>query len=493
MFERGCVKTGIDALKKAIFDLDVDVLLYVPGYPVTETAQSLGAKAQMAVNEKVALETALGASVTGQRSLVLVKHLGVNLLADPLSISPTHTIGAGLVVLVGEDVGPHGSQIELDVRHYGSLCQIPVLDPSGSKFLYQALVEAYLLSEKIRSPVMVRSTFKLDEGLEEELNLFTANPHRDVSSDGGAFDPSIWDLTARGRHQKRLRDVLPLMIEASDTSSLNFSQKIGDVGIIASGRPARLAVGLEISLLVVGYAHPLPWSRIKRFIESHRKVLVVEEPFPFIESQLRMSKNVCGKLTGHLPFGELNSCHLKRALDHIDQFVEQTYHLQTAQERGSRKICDDCPYCVLYQVIGSFGVSVAGDAGCSIRAVRSPFNVVDVVYGLGSSIGVASGFKEKGIAIIGDYAFIHSGVQGLLNAVFQKRDVLVVLLQNDVAAMTGGQRVSDVVSLLEAIVSPVTMLNLPMSRETIESILKSELISPGVSVVVARGKCPRYL
>lgn len=482
--ERGR-KTGLDALEMAVTDAGAEVLQYVPGYPITEAGQALGA--QMAVNEKVAFEVALGASATGQRSMVLVKHLGANLLADPLSISPTHTIGAGLVVLVGEDVGPKGSQIELDVRHHAALCELPVLDPAGPKSLYPSIIEAYQLSERISAPVMVRMTFRPTETYEDEI-------HRTgISPGSNTFDRAIWGLTARGRHQRYLRDVLPIIANASETTSLNFLESSGDLGVIACGRPAHLARDLQVSLLAPGYAHPLPWKMIERFILDHRKILVAEEPGPFVESRLRMSDKVCGKLTGHLPFGRLEAADLERALETIDKPGRQRYDVETAkgQGQGARTICDDCPYLPLYKAIKNLGVPVAGDAGCSIRAVRPPLDVVDVVYGLGSSVGVASGFAGKGIAVVGDYALAHTGLQGLINALYHGREVLIVLLKNEVAAMTGGQKVPDIVPVVEAVVPRVERLKMPVHQDEIEAVLKRELARPGISVVVASGRCPR--
>jgi indolepyruvate ferredoxin oxidoreductase alpha subunit len=490
-------KTGLAALLEAGRAAGAEVLIYVPGYPITEAAQALGEKAQMAVNEKVALEVALGSSATGQRSLVLVKHLGMNLLADPLSISPTHTIGSGLVILVGEDVGPRGSQIELDVRHYGPLCQVPVLDPPDPESLRFALGEAYLLSERISAPVVVRVTFNLSEDADWKRDLppLPLQPER-LPSKERHFDRSIWDLTAKGRHQRYREKVLPQMAEASKTTPLNLLRRGGAVGVIASGRPARLALSLDpgVSLLVTGYAHPLPWDLIQGFVKDHHKILVAEEPASFIESRLGINPKVRGKLTGHLPWGRLEFADLKRALRQIDSpFVPHGEgHPQTAKERGSRNVCDDCPYWTLYEVVRDLDVSVAGDAGCSIRAVRPPLEAVDVVYGLGSSIGVASGFKEKGVAIIGDYALIHSGLQGLIDALQQKRDVLVVLLQNKVAAMTGGQPVPDMVPLLDAMLPRVRTLEMPTSPETVRKVIIEELDRPGLSVVVATATCPRY-
>ena len=471
--------------------MGAEVLVYVPGYPITEAAEALGEKVQKTVNEKVALEVALGASATGQRSLVMVKHLGVNLLSDPLTISPTHTIGAGLVVLVAEDVEPKGSQIELDIRHYGALCDIPVLDPAGPGSIRSALAEAYTLSENISAPVMVRSTFDFGEIAEKREILSTElHPPR-----GKKFDRSIWNLTAKGRHQRYRSKVLPLMQVASESSPLNVLrlgkiEKRG-VGIIASGRPARLAKDLDRSLLALGYANPLPWNLIRRFIEEHERVLVLEEPGPFIESQLRMSKKVRGKLTGHLPWGRLEPEDMDLALDQIyTDFLEgRDRPPQTVLERGYKGVCNDCPYLSIYEAVRDLNVPTAGDAGCSIRAVR--LGAVDVVYGLGSSIGVASGFKEKGVALIGDYALAHSGLQGLMDALNNRREVLVVLLQNRVAAMTGGQSVPDVTPLLEALL-PIKVLDAPVSGNVAKDVLKEELAKSGVSLVLVRGICPRY-
>jgi indolepyruvate ferredoxin oxidoreductase alpha subunit len=159
-------------------------------------------------------------------------------------------------------------------------------------------------------------------------------------------------------------------------------------------------------------------------------------------------------------------------------------------ERGYAPICENCPFIPLFQALSKLDVPVAGDAGCAIRATREPYESVDVVYGLGSSVGVASGFRTKGIAVIGDYALAHSGLQALINAVWQKREVLAVILKNDVAAMTGGQEAPDLTALLEALV-PTHILRLPASEELLEKRLREELAASGVSAVVVSGKCVR--
>ena len=491
--------TAADELRGALADLEVSLRIYVPGYPITDAVLALGDEAQMATNEKVAMEVALGASAAGRRSMVLVKHLGVNLLSDPLSIAPSHSIGAGLVVLAGEDVGPRGSQAEMDTRNYGPLCEIPVLEPSGTGLLRSALEEAYALSEKIRAPAMVRTTFEFGGGDGgPELAPAESSARHDERKVGrfATFDRSIWDLTAKGRHQRYRIEALPQMRSASERSDLNLLREGGgDLGIIASGRAASFASKMDLSLLVVGFSHPLPIEAIREFVSEHDKILVAEEPTPFIEARLMLCSDIFGKLTGHLSWGRMEEGDIERAADLIASGEEPgpAAPPQRFDERlASKTVCDDCPYLPLYEAVADLSVPVAGDAGCSIRAVRDPPGAVDVVYGLGSSVAVACGFGKKGVAIIGDYAIAHSGLLGLIDAVNNEREVLVVLLNNGVAAMTGGQSVPDLSPVLRAIVPDLQTVDLPSGRDEIIELLSLEMARPGVSLVVARGACPRF-
>ena len=476
---------GQDAVLLAANDAGAKVRTYVPGYPITDLAAAL--KAEISVNEKVALEIALGASATGLRSLVVVKQVGMNNLADPLVISATQTIGSGLVIIAGDDLGPRRSQAEMDSRFYGPLSELPVLDPRSPEHLYASIMEAYALSERLRIPAIVRVTARL------LATPGSAVPRRSFPETGQEFERSSLELTMRGRHQRHHDMILTRAAEASESTTLNRLQvcKDCDVGIIASGFPAALAEELGVSLLSIAYTNPLPRKMLSRFIEDHRMILVAEEPEPFIESQLSMSPKVLGKLTGHLPRGLLERADIIQALktlDEVPQEVPQAY--ETVKERGYAGVCPECPFVPLFRALGKLDVPVAGDAGCSIRATREPYEAVDVVYGLGSSVGVASGFRKKGIAVIGDYALAHSGLQALINAVWQKRDVLVIVLKNDVAAMTGGQEAPDLTALLEALV-PTHLIELPASEEELLKLLLELLAASGVSVVVASGKCIR--
>jgi indolepyruvate ferredoxin oxidoreductase alpha subunit len=472
---------GLQAIVLAAQDAGVEVRTYVPGYPITDLAAALGA--EISVNEKVALEIALGASATGLRSLVIVKQVGMNILADPMVISATHSIGAGLVIIAGDDLGPRGSQAEMDSRFYGPLAELPMLDPRRPATLHASILEGYALSERLRIPVIVRVTWRL---LADEGPLIQAQPNEGQAQQ---FEKGALELTMRGRHQRHHDKIMVDAKEASESSILNRLEVSGNVGIIAGGRPAALAEGLGVSLLSVGYCNPLPTKLLRRFIDDHRRILVAEEPEPFIESQLALSPKVKGKLTGHLPRGPLERADIIRALEGLEETPEREPQVyESVAERGYKGVCDDCPFAPIFRALGKIDVPVAGDAGCAIRATREPFNSVDVVYGLGSSVGVASGFAKKGIAVVGDYALAHSGLQGLINAVWQKRDVLVVVLKNDVAAMTGGQDVPDLTKLVEALV-PTKYVELQSSEAELMKVLSKELERPGATAVVAAGMC----
>jgi indolepyruvate ferredoxin oxidoreductase alpha subunit len=373
----------------------------------------------------------------------------------------------------------------MDSRFYGPLAELPMLDPSNPASLHASILEGFTVSEWLRIPVIVRVTASLlsDEGPE-----ILSRPSR-----GGAvhFDRDGWDLTMRGKHQRHHDRIVAFAEEASESSTLNRLEISGNVGIIASGRPAAQAQGLGVSLFAIGYSNPLPAKLLRRFIDGHRQILVAEEPEPFIESHLACSPKIKGKLTGHLPRGPLERADIVRALESLQALAQKKPQVyESVAERGYPGVCEGCPFISLFQALGRIEVPVAGDAGCAIRATREPYKSVDVVYGLGSSVGVASGFSSKGIALVGDFALAHSGLQGLINAVWLKREVLVVVLKNDVAAMTGGQDAPDLTGLLEALV-PTVRLQLPAPEDEVLLLLREELKRRGASAIVALGRCTK--
>lgn len=574
--------TGFEALYLAALDSDVSFITGVPGYPVTSLMELflrktveeelldaskantlvsgvatskivLDYSARWLTNEKVALETALGASVSGRRALVIVKHVGMNLLSDPLITSVTHTIGAGLVIIAGDDPGAKGSQNEQDSRWYGRIAEIAVFDPASPDTAYRALRRAYELSEETKTPVILRITAGLERSKGNIIRLSKSSaPHPE-------FDRAIWKNRMVEKHQLFHSRTYPLLEEEAENTDLNVVKKrtagntgygldsrYGQIGIISSGFTSSIVEEIlkkqsefhavdsypEISHLSIGLVNPLPLKKIKAFLRSNQKVLVAEESEPFIEEQIRIIGNVYGKKTGHLPYGQIRHEDIEFALEHLeDEILEpaDTTSLKAAKKNNRTGICDDCAYLSLYRFLSTLDVRVAGDMGCSVRSAPDPLAAVDVSFALGSAISVACGFEKKGIAVIGDFALAHSGILGLLSAATTGCNVLVLVLQNEVAAMTGGQSVFDLRKVVEAITPDVSVFDIDtnekeapdetgnitdgtekamdetgnkkeagreMEKQILNSklpeLIQAKLALPGISVIFIKGKCRKY-
>jgi indolepyruvate ferredoxin oxidoreductase alpha subunit len=479
---------GLDAVVGGIIDSGVKNVTGVPGFPITDLMDSLGEKVkrEWSVNEKVALEMALGSSVCGIRSAVITKHVGMNILSDPLVTSATHTIGAGVVIFAGDDPGIGKSQNEQDSRFYGLIAEVPVFDPKTPENAYLSVKEAYFLSEKVMTPVIIRLTDRLlkSEGdfIREKENV----PPKKI-------DKKIWHLTMLGKHQRFHAGSYPGMCKYAGISKLNSYEKKGDFGVISSGFPSTLVDPIlpgDFSHLHLTIVNPLPVDIIDCFIKEHSRVLIVEETEPVIEKQL--SKRVYGKLTGHMAYGIAETEDIRKAIENINiDYVKRIVVPQKITQRGARPLCEDCPYLPLYKAVKEHDVPVAGDLGCSIMTSSPPLYLLDAAFSLGSSISTACGFDRKGIAIIGDFGFAHSGIPALVNAVHNKHEVVVILLQNYVAAMTGGQVVPDLTGLIKYYIEDTVVVE-PVDQTIIKSFLEKRLKSKGISVMIARARCPRF-
>ena len=559
---------GFKALYLAAVDSNVSLITGVPGYPVTslmelfleksrekkfqeaseakatvfeakhfETVHNQAYSARWFTNEKVALETALGASVSGRRTLVLVKHVGMNLLSDPLITSVTHTIGAGLVIIAGDDPGAKGSQNEQDSRWYGRIAEVAVFDPADPYTAYRALRRAYELSEETKAPVILRVTADLEKSRGKIGRLpESLPPHPE-------FDRSIWKNRMVEKHRLFHSKTYPLLEAEAENTVLNemrikTGKGHGQIGIISSGFTSSIVEEIlkkqeefhpeisypEISHLSLNLVNPLPLEKIRAFLRSNQRVLVAEESEPFIEEQIRIAGNVYGKKTGHLPYGQVRPENIEFALKHIEEeFLKPAgAAFLKAAKKNRAGICDDCAYLSLYRFLSTLDVRVAGDMGCSVRSAPEPLAAVDVSFALGSAISVACGFEKKGIAVIGDFALAHSGILGLLSAATTGCNVLVLVLQNEVAAMTGGQAVPDLRKVVEAITPDVSIFDIDASEKEapdrtermtdrtgnekeagheiekqisspkLSELIRAKLALPGLSVIFIRGKCRKY-
>ncbi|MBN2488861.1 MAG: indolepyruvate ferredoxin oxidoreductase subunit alpha [Methanosarcinaceae archaeon] len=500
--------SGLEALYLAAVDSSVELVTAVAGYPITNVMERFlrnggdtGIDARWMTNEKAALETALGASVSGRRALVLSKHVGMNVLADPLVTSATHTIGAGLVIFAGDDPGVAASQNEQDSRWYGSLAEIAVFDPATPEDAYRAVIRGFELSESIRAPVIVRITSRLETGEGEVERIESGKSGKQKA----VFDRSIWELTMLGKHQRYHLKSYPVLVDEAEHTPLNRLNIGGhgqDVGIISSGYPSALVDGVletdgrwgGVSHLALNMVNPLPFDKLREFLKRHRHVLVVEETEPFIESHLCVLDNVLGKRTGHMPYGQVDVEHIEYALEHIheDSVVKYT-DIQTIKSRGPRSLCDDCPYIPLYHILHDMDVPIAGDIGCSVRSGPEPLSAIDTSFALGSAVTVACGFDRKGIAVIGDFGMAHSGIVGLVNAVYCGFDVLVIVLKNRVAAMTGGQDAPDLTDVVRTLVGNVSVFDIDSSpSDDLKHLIEKKLGERGVSVIYVEGKCRKY-
>ncbi|WP_135612039.1 thiamine pyrophosphate-dependent enzyme [Methanococcoides sp. AM1] len=497
--------TGLEALYFALIDSKVEMVTGVAGFPVTAVMnyfeKNLGSDIPTLwmTNEKVALEAALGASISGKRALVLTKHVGMNVLSDPLVTAVTHTIGAGVVIIAGDDPGVRASQNEQDSRWYGEVAEVAVFDPSNPDAAYSSLTRAFELSESTKTPVIVRIT----DRLEKATGPVTRSDN--FRKTEVTFDRSIWELTMRGKHQHFHINVQPLLVDEAENTSLTRSVKAGKTGIISSGYPSLLVdellseKQLEVSHLSLNVVSPPPIRKLRDFISDHEKVLVVEESEAFIESHISICGNVLGKMTGHLPYGRIEKEQIGFAIENFDKekITEYTF-IETIKGRGSRSLCEDCLFMPVYRMLHDLNILIAGDMGCSIRSAPAPLEAVDVGFALGAAISTAIGFDKKSVAVIGDFGLSHSGIVGLINAIENKRDVLVMVLDNRTAAMTGGQSTPDLTDAVKALCDDVTVFefNDPEVAGSrigeLEELVRDKLSVKGVSVIYVRADCVLY-
>lgn len=488
------IVSGVDAARLAAEDASVKLATGVPGYPInglfTALQQSeIGARWQL--NEKIAFEMAMGASASGNRSMVVSKHVGLNVMADPLNIASTHGIGSGIVVIAGDDPGAMLSQNEQDSRWYGKPGDLPVYDPSNVTELYESIMDGMLLSEQISAPAIVRVTDPV---------LSSSGPvtRRKAPAPGKELSRDVWQYTMLGKRQKYMRDGWTAAARRASATPMNRIVRRGRTGIISSGYASEIASGIaaanRLSHLALAMVNPFPAKKVADFIAELDAVLVCEETSTYIESQV-MSPKVRGRLTGHLPMaGGLDEQMILDAVTRIGEAkVASVIQPETLEARGfARGLCPGCPFEAVYNAIKSLGAKTASDSGCSILTANPPYSMVDVACSLGSPASVASGFREKGVAMLGDFGLLHTGLPALLNAKYCGHDLLAVVFVNRKSTMTGGQDVPDVVPLLVSVfgddctVLDVGGLTVEQTREELRKLFQA----PGLKVCAVRGECP---
>jgi indolepyruvate ferredoxin oxidoreductase alpha subunit len=418
-----------------------------PGTPSTEILEyfsHLGGKAQWSPNEKVALEVGIGVAYGGARALVTMKHVGLNVAADPFfSVAHTGVVGA-LVVVSADDPGMASSQNEQDNRRYAVAAAVPMVEPADSQEAYDLTRAAIEISERWKIPVLLRVTTRVCHTqapvMPREL-VTPPPPHFEHDLRGRNLIPA----NARPAH-RRLRQKLAEMAEWSETTPLNYVIP-GDkkLGIITSGVSFMHAreVAPDASFLKLGFTHPLPMKKIAEFVRSVERCVVIEEGDPYLADAIRAAGLDIESKPEMFRFGELNVDRVRRILEH-DLSVEP------ARPPGKPpELCEGCGHHVVFQALKNLDCIVAGDIGCYALGVLPPYNAMDCCVCMGSSIPIGLGLRQvlppaeakRVVSVIGDSTFVHSGLTGLAEMVYNPPPTghVVVILDNSTTAMTGHQ------------------------------------------------------
>lgn len=504
---------GNAAIARGAYEAGVKVSAAYPGTPSTEISENMikykdEVYAEWSPNEKVATEVAIGASQSGVRALVSMKHVGVNVASDPLYTISYSGVNGGLVLVAADDPGIYSSQNEQDSRMVARAAMVPVLEPSDSEEAREFTKLAFALSEQYDTPVMVRTTTRLAHSqglvhLEERENVpdrpYEKNIAKNVMMPGNAIK----------RHlvvEARLKQ----MAEDANTMEINHAEyEDRKIGVITSGIPYEYVKEVlpKASVLKLGLVHPLPRKLIEEFASKVDKLYIVEELEPVIEEQVRSwGIPVIGKDVFTVQ-GEYSANMLRKGI------LGEELTIEPAQQVPARPpiLCPGCPHRATFSVLKKLKIHAAGDIGCYTLGAVAPLNVVDTTVCMGASISTLHGMeKAKGreyiknwVAVIGDSTFLHTGINSLMNMVYNQSTGTVMILDNSTTGMTGHQDHAatgktlmgdptyaiDIYNVCKALgiehVYEVDAFNIA----ELEEVVKRETVREEVSVILAKSPC----
>lgn len=512
--------SGNEAIARGAYEAGVKVAAGYPGTPSTEILENIAkydsVYAQWSPNEKTAFEVGAGASIAGARTIVTMKHVGVNVAADPLMSFAYTGVNGGFVLISADDPGMHSSQNEQDNRIFGKFAKIPVLEPSDSQEAKDYVAIALQISENFDTPVMLRTTTRiahsqsmveLGEPQEAQLKEYTKNAAKNVM------------IPAFGRTRRLVvEERLGKLTEYAAKTQLNRGEfKDREIGIITSGicyQYAREAFP-QASILKLGLTFPLNKQVISDFVAGVDRVFVVEELEPFLEEAVTL---MGFKVEGKRLFpgmGELNATIIKEKIgQELGINAARSQLLDTADLPAAPMrppvLCAGCPHRAVFHALKKQRLMVTGDIGCYTLGVSAPLEAIDTTICMGASIGMALGIEKarpelrgKVAAVIGDSTFFHSGLTGLVDMVYNKSQGTVIILDNSTTAMTGHQdnpstgktlqgemaAVVDIPSVVKGIGVRRVIQADPFELAKFESILKEELAAPELSVIIAKSPC----
>lgn len=504
---------GNEAVARGLYEAGLRVASSYPGTPSTEITECVAKYdeiySEWAPNEKVAMEVAIGAAIAGARSFCAMKHVGLNVAADPLFTASYTGINAGMVIAVADDPGMHSSQNEQDSRHYAKASKIMMLEPSDSNECLQYAKLAFELSEKFDTPVILRLTTRvahsrslaaISERVDNGLLEYKKDPMKYVMMPGMAIKKHIVV-------EQRILD----QVAWAETAEINTEEiNSTDIGVITSGityQYAKEALGKNASYLKLGCVYPLPVEKIKAFAAKCKKVYVLEELDPFVEEHCKQNGiEVIGKEAFTLQ-GEYSQSLIKQViLGETDAFTKTDLDIPARPP----VLCAGCPHRGLYYALKKLNVTVSGDIGCYTLGALPPLGMVDTCVCMGASVSALHGRNKadaenakKSVAVIGDSTFMHSGVTGLINIAYNQSNSTVIILDNSITGMTGHQENPTTGKTIKG--DPTTAVSLellakavgidrvrvidPYNLKECEDVLREEIAVDAPSVVISRRPC----
>lgn len=535
---------GNEAAVRGALESGVSIAATYPGTPSSEIGNELskiakeaGLYFEFSINEKVALEVAAAAAASGVRSFTFMKHVGVNVASDSLMSAVYTGVRGGMVILVADEPSMFSSQNEQDTRHYNRLANFPLLEPSNPHEIKEFIKYGFELSEKFQIPVLIRTTTRTSHmrGIVELGHLSKPSKKGYFIKNPSQFVPV--PSTARVMHQKLVEkmDTIKDEVNSSDLNRIHNNKKTSPMGIISSGSAFNYVMdvingnNLDIPVLKLGFSYPFPEEKVLEFMENLDAILVVEEVDPIMEKEILsilgqrgIKKTVHGKLDKTLPLiYEFNPDIVAGSLKKLGDYPlksENKDNLSSTMQLPNRPptLCAGCPHRAAYYAIikarENLGIEeddmiFPTDIGCYTLGIESPYNAGDYLLSMGSGIGASCGFSratdQKIVSFIGDSTFFHAGIPPLVNAVHNKHNFVLTVLDNRTTAMTGGQphpglpvdgmgEVAPEISIEKIaaaagadLVETINPLNLKNSIPIFEKAIQNQ----GVSVVISKYPC----
>ncbi len=506
---------GNAAIARGAYEAGVTVVASYPGTPSTEITEEVvkyeEIYAEWSPNEKVAAEVAIGASIGGARAMSCMKHVGLNVMADPVFTVSYIGANGGLVFCVADDPGMHSSQNEQDSRHYAKASKIAMLEPSDSSECKEFTKLAYDMSEKYDTPMFIRlstrvshsqSLVELCDRTEVELKPYEKNIAKNVMMPANAIK----------RHVV-VEDRIKALTELAETTDLNRVEENGaKIGVITAGIAymyAKEALGDKADFLKLGMVYPLPEKKIVDFAKKYDKVYVIEELDPVIEQHCKaLGVEVIGKEVFTL-LGEYTPNMIKKAV--LGEDAPQVVRAEENIPVRPPVMCAGCPHRGTFYVLKKLGLVVSGDIGCYTLGAAAPLQSVDTTICMGASVSAALGmakargaeFNKKLVSVIGDSTFMHSGITGLVDIVYNKGNNTVIILDNSITGMTGHQnnpttgytirgeetKQVNLIALCKAVGIEHVVVADPFDIKNFEKVVKTEVEREEPSVIIAQRPC----